>query len=179
VTRQVLANYADQLQQRFATDYRKGDLESFKKHSAAFLDLIADMDRLLSTQKTMMLGPWLNAAKKWGTAPGEKALYERNARDLITLWGDQNSILHEYACRQWSGLLRGFYRPRWEQFRNEVLQSMQAGKPFDAAGFETKIKGWEWTWVNAHEIYPDIPQGNAVTITQQLYRKYYQQLTSL
>ncbi len=179
VTRQVLANYADQLQQRFAADYRKGDLAGFKKHSAAFLDLITDMDRLLGTQKTMMLGPWLTAAKKWGTTSAEKALYERNARDLVTLWGDQNSILHEYACRQWSGMLRGFYRPRWEQFRKEVLQAMQAGKPFDVAGFENRIKSWEWAWVNARETYADIPQGNAITIAQELYSKYYQQLTSL
>jgi alpha-N-acetylglucosaminidase len=49
-----------------------------------------------------------------GNTAGEKALYERNARNLITLWGDANSPLHEYANRQWSGLLNNFYKKRWQ-----------------------------------------------------------------
>ena len=58
-----------------------------------------------------MLGPWLTSARSWGKTEAEKNLYEQNARDLITLWGDANSPLHEYANRQWSGLLNDFYRP--------------------------------------------------------------------
>jgi hypothetical protein len=47
----------------------------------------------------ILLGQWISDAK-FGNNPEEKALYERNARD-VTLWGDTNSPLHEYSCRQW------------------------------------------------------------------------------
>ena len=37
----------------------------------------------------------------------ERDLYERNARQLITVWGGtpETTMLFEYAARQWSGLL--------------------------------------------------------------------------
>ena len=33
-------------------------------------------------------------------------------RNQITLWGPPDSGLHEYARKQWSGMLTGFYLPR-------------------------------------------------------------------
>jgi alpha-N-acetylglucosaminidase len=111
-------------------------------------------------------------AKACGTTAGEKALYERNARNLITLWGGKNARLHEYSCRQWSGMLNGFYKPRWEAFFKYVQQSMQEKKPVDAKAFEEQMKDWEWNWVNAHEAYADMPKGDAVAIALQLHGKY-------
>ena len=67
-----------------------------------------------------------------GITPEEKALYERNARDLITLWGDANSPLHEYSCRQWSGLLDDYYKVRWELFFKNLTESLESGKAFDS-----------------------------------------------
>gem|GEM_PF-4425560 len=61
----------------------------------------------------------------------KKALYERNARDLITLWGNADSPLHEYSCRQWSGLLNDFYKVRWQKFFAETEKAMTAGKEMD------------------------------------------------
>lgn len=172
VTRQVLANYGDWLQQRFARAYREHNVQDFKYYSGAFVSLINDMDRLLATQKSFMLGPWLQSAKKWGSKPAEQALYERNARNLITLWGDKNSPLHEYACRQWSGLLNGFYRPRWEIFRTDVLAAMQSGRAFNPNTFEEKIKNWEWHWVNAQSQYPAQPAGDTYAVALALYHRY-------
>jgi len=172
VTRQVLANYADTLQRGIAKAYQLGDAATFNKQSAAFITLIEDMDKLLATQKDFLLGRWLNMAKACGTTAAEKAVYERNARDLITLWGDKNSRLHEYSCRQWSGMLNGFYKPRWEAFFKYVQQSMQEKKPVDEKAFEEQIKGWEWNWVNAHESYADAPHGDAVAVAQQMFGKY-------
>ena len=66
--------------------------------------------------------------RSFGNNPEEKALYERNARDLITLWGDANSPLHEYSCRQWSGLLNDFYKARWEIFFKMTTDSLESRK---------------------------------------------------
>ncbi|SEW40478.1 alpha-N-acetylglucosaminidase [Chitinophaga sp. YR573] len=172
VTRQVLANYADSLQQQVAKAYKSNDSVSFKKYSQQFLTLLDDMDRLLATRKDFLLGRWLSDAKSWGTNPAEKTLYERNARDLITLWGDKNSPLHEYSSRQWAGLLKNFYRARWQQYFAYVDSCMRQKKPVDDTYFDDQIKNWEWKWVNAKELYPVTTQGDAIVLSKELYAKY-------
>ena len=172
LSRQVLANYALPLQQLLAKDYREKNSKAFSLHSRQFLTLITDMDKLLATRKDFLLGTWLADAARWGSTAAEKRLYEMNARDLITLWGDANNPLHEYACRQWSGLLSDFYLPRWQQFFSVAASALEKGKPMDTDGFQKNISQWEWQWVNAHKNFPVRPSGDAVVVSQSLYRKY-------
>lgn len=172
LTRQVLANYALPLQQKFVAAYRNNDLLSFKKFSTQFIELINDMDRLLATRKEFMLGPWVADARKWGTTEKEKALYEMNAKDLITLWGDENCPLNEYACRQWSGLMNDFYKPRWQQFFSRVITAMQKGKELGKELFEADIKKWEWNWVNTRKDFPVYTTGDPVLMAKKMYLKY-------
>jgi alpha-N-acetylglucosaminidase len=172
VTRQVLANYASPLQQKFAEACRDHDKKAFDAYSSQFLDLISDMDRLLGTRKDFLLGRWISDARKWGKTAGERDLYEFNARDLITLWGGRNSPLHDYACRQWSGLLDGFYKPRWQMFLSYVDSCMAASGPVNMRVFDARVKDWEWNWVHGHEPYPVTPKGDAVRTAKEMYRKY-------
>lgn len=195
VTRQVLANYALPLQRRWVEAYRRGDKKTFEQASARFIDLIGDMDTLLLTRRDFLLGPWLADARAWGHSPAEKQLYERNARDLLTLWGDASSPLHEYANRQWSGLLNDFYKVRWEKFfralegsapgatapETSALDTSAPGETPPAFGasnetlsaFEASIRAWEWTWVNGQGgAFPLEPQGDPVATARRLYKKY-------
>lgn len=172
VSRQVLANYATPLQQEFAEAYQQKDKARFDAASRTFLQLIDDMDRLLGTQKDFLLGKWLAEARAWGTTRQEKNLYEFNARDLITLWGDKDCPLHEYACKQWSGLLRGFYKPRWESFFRDADQSLASDRPLDMHAFDEQIKNWEWNWVHQLQHYPARPEGDPVAESKNLYAKY-------
>ncbi len=174
LTRQVMANYATPLQQRFVQAWQERDKEAFDKYSKAFLELIDDMDELLATRKGFLLGPWLADARKWGETPEESNLYEFNARDLITLWGGKDCPLHEYACRQWSGLLKGFYKPRWEKFFREIDEALENHTPFSISKFDEEIKDWEWEWVHKHDSgkYPVKPSGDPVKEAQKMYKKY-------
>ena len=61
--------------------------------------------------------------------PEEKEYFERNARTIITVWGD-SYYLSDYANRDWDGLVETFYKPRWEMFFNAVLDAFDAGEPF-------------------------------------------------
>jgi alpha-N-acetylglucosaminidase len=179
LTRQVMANYANELQQAFANAYNKKDTSGFKSYRDKFLVLMEDMDALLGTRRDFLLGKWLEDAKKWGTNKTEKALYERNARDLVTLWGGENSTLHEYACKQWSGLIKGFYIPRWKQFFDEAGTAMSAGKPFDQNKFETEIAVWEWKWVNGSELYADQPKGISTLMVRKIHEKYRKEMNDI
>jgi len=172
VTRQVLANYALPLQKKWVTAFREKDTTAFNQYSTAFLQLISDMDALLATRKDFLLGPWLSSARSNGTTPEEKAIYERNARDLITLWGDANSPLHEYSNRQWSGLLNDFYKARWQQFFDLLHHSLRAGTEPDLKQFEQNIRSWEWKWVNEQKAFPVQARGNSIQMSQKMYKKY-------
>jgi alpha-N-acetylglucosaminidase len=169
----VLANYALPLQRKFVEAYKNKDLASFKTYSNQFIALIEDMDKLLATRKDFMLGPWINDARKWGTNEKEKNLYELNAKDLITLWGDKDCPLNEYACRQWSGLLDDFYKPRWQQFFTKLEDAIISKSEIDMNAFTTQIKNWEWKWVNQRKEYPLVTSGNPIEVSKELYKKYF------
>jgi alpha-N-acetylglucosaminidase len=176
ITRQVLANYALVVHKKFVAAYEDKDSTAFKKYSSEFLQIISDMDALLGTRKDFLLGQWIADARSFGNNAEEKALYERNAKDLITLWGDTHSPLHEYSCRQWSGLLDDFYRARWNLFFTAVDESLRSGKPFDTDAFGKYVSTWEWNWVNERKSYPVLPTGNSVDRSIALYKKYIDEI---
>lgn len=178
VSRQVLADYALPLQRKWVEAYRQRNNADFKKYSIQFIDLIDDMDKLLATRKDFLLGKWVSDARRCGITTDEKKLYEMNAKDLITLWGDVNSPLHEYACRQWSGLLSDFYKPRWQQFFEKINTALLSGKDVDLDSWQKEIAQWEWKWVNKHKEFPVEPQGNPVKIAREMYHKYRQEIGS-
>ena len=172
LTRQVLANYADQLQQEIAADYKNKNLESFKVNSNQFLNLLDDIDKLLLTRKDFLLGKWVNGAERMGTNKEEKLQFERNAKTLITLWSDKESSLHEYACKQWAGMVKSFYKPRWKQFFIYAISCLKENKTLDEKWFDDKMKDWEWAWVNNQEKFTENPSGNAVESANHLFKKY-------
>lgn len=88
---------------------------------------------------------------------------------MLTLWGGSDNPLHEYSCRQWSGIFNDFYRPRWEQFFTSVENNWGN---FDQKYFDEKIKKWEWEWVNTEGDFPTEPSGNAFEIAKRLHDKY-------
>jgi len=172
ITRQALANYVLPIQSKWVNAYRQKNISDFKKYSSEYLQLISDMDALLRTRKDFLLGPWLADARNQGTTKAEKDIYEQNARDLITLWGDADSPLHEYSCRQWSGLLNDFYKPRWAQFFALLEDALKSGKEANFKGFDKSISQWEWKWVNSHKNYPVQASGNSIIMAKAIYNKY-------
>lgn len=176
ITRQVLANYASEVQKQIAIDYKNKDKEAFRADSKCFLGLISDLDDLLSTRKDFLLGKWLEDAKSWGTNSDEKKLYEKNARNLITLWGDKNCQIHEYACKQWSGILNGFYKVRWQKYFDKVELDLINKMKFNQKQFDNEIKNWEWNWVNSNETYTTHPKSDAVMMSRKMSKNYYDQI---
>jgi len=174
VTRQVLANYANPLQQKMAAAYLSKDKAGFKQYSTQFLQLLDDMDALLSTRQDFLLGKWISEARANGITEKEKNLYEFNARDLVTLWGDKESGLREYSNRQWAGLIKGYYKPRWALYFNQLDKSLNTGTAFDEHGFDKQVKDWEWQWVNKHDnAYPNTVNSNPIEKSKQLFEKYH------
>ena len=179
VGKQVLANYATVIQQKFREDYDTKDLPAFERNRREFMELIDDVDALMATHEAFLLGKWINDAKRWGTTKEESQLYEKNARDLVTLWGDKDAFLHDYASKQWAGLFKGFYKPRWEMFLTAVDDCIRNDKVFEAEVVDDQIRAWEWEWVNSSEPYTDKPEGDLIVISKAMYEKYAAKLRSI
>jgi len=147
LTRQIMANRADSLQQLLAFAYQHGDTTTYHACSRQFLQIILDMDTLLAARPEWCLSTWIESARAWGTTPAEKDLYERNARNLITTWGPKTCTLHDYSWRLWSGMLRDFYYPRWKQYFDYLDQCVAEHTTYDQSYFDEQIQDWEWHWV--------------------------------
>ena len=132
----------------------------------------------MATRREFLLGRWLADARRWGATDGQRRFYEWNARSLITLWGPRDSILHEYSQREWSGMLCGFYLPRWEMLVARLEKSLAEGKPLDAKKLEQDLRDFDVTWTRATDAYPAAPQGDAVAVSRRLWQKYSRLSTS-
>lgn len=172
LTRQCMSDLSLELHHELDKAYKAGNAAELKLVGDRWLEAILDLDRLLATRPEFLLGNWLEPAKKWATTPEERLLYEWNSRNLITLWGDKHSPLHDYAQKQWSGLMKDFYYPRWEAMLTQVTSDLKAGKSFDQRSFNANIATWEEQWTKQTNTYPTKPTGNPVTEAQIIYRKY-------
>ncbi len=84
----------------------------------------------------------------FGQLASEADELERNARTLVTLWGPEQSGLHEYAYRLWGGLVGGFYLARWERWFAAVAAALAAGAAFDQSAFDLSVEEYEQAWCN-------------------------------
>lgn len=175
VARQVLSNHASVLHQEVVKAWSAKDAAALASASDRFLQLLDDLDELLATRREFLLGRWLEDAKRWGTSEAERAKFEWNARRVLTLWGEGPAI-DDYARKQWSGMMAGYYRPRWERLFRELERCLQQGKPFDEKAFHQALRPWMADWSSARENYAVEPQGDAVAVAKKLWAKYEQQL---
>jgi alpha-N-acetylglucosaminidase len=154
LVRQVLSNRGLKAYERMIATYQANDVEGFKRASQDFLGLLRAEDSLMSTRREFLLGTWLAAAKAMGNTDEEKKLCERNARLLITSWGpdDSATAVRDYAFKEWSGLLKDFYRPRWEMFIDDLDVRLH-GKP----GHEIDYFGFEKKWTQERKEFPVAP----------------------
>ena len=108
ITRQALADQARQQYQHTIADYKGFARQEFDKDAARL------------TQDAV------NA----GVSPEEKKLYEWNARVQITTWGNRYCAdtggLRDYAHKEWQGLLKDFYYPRWKAYFDALAAQMKA-----------------------------------------------------
>ncbi|MBX7257725.1 MAG: alpha-N-acetylglucosaminidase [Candidatus Hydrogenedentes bacterium] len=178
VGREVLIGLVPARIRDVRTAYVQKDKEALAKASKRLLDLMKDTDALLSTRKEFLLGKWLEDAKRWGNDEASRRHYEWNARNQITLWGPADSVLHDYAAKQWGGLIQGFYMPRWQKYLDMLQQSLNNGQELDAKAIELDFQQWEEAWTHQTEAYPASPQGVSLEVAGRLWEKYRTEITA-
>lgn len=170
IVRQAVAEKGRLMYRVLVDAYKAGDRELFKLSSDRFLRLILMQDRLLATRPEFKVGRWLESARNLGSTEEEKDWYEWNARVQITTWGNRVAAddggLHDYAHREWNGLLRDFYYLRWKTWLDEQLKSFEGGQP-KAIDFYAL----EEPWALKHNSYASEAEGNPVDIACEIYRE--------
>jgi alpha-N-acetylglucosaminidase len=165
LTRQVVANRGLALYQRMMHEDPQGPL--FARDRQRFFQLMRDQDRLLGTRKEFLLGNWLHEADALAGDDAERRLFLKNARVQITTWGPRATadagLLHDYANKEWSGLMRDFYLPRWSAFF-DALSKRKPGEPLPRLDYYPM----EESWVNGGQVYPAEPQGDSVAVAEEL-----------
>ena len=172
IGRQVLGNYFSVLRDRFTSDYNLHNVAALKTDGQQMLALFDDMDKLLGTQSSFLLGQWLKQAKDFGVNEKEKRYYEHDARNIITTWGGKAQSLNDYANRSWAGLMRSYYRARWKMFIDRAIIATINKRKFNEKYFHDQVTNFEVEWTYKNDIYTDKPSGDGVQIAKSLYQKY-------
>ncbi|KAF8054614.1 hypothetical protein N665_1323s0003 [Sinapis alba] len=177
LTRQVLSKLANKVYMEAVNAFVKKDIESLRRLSKKFLEIIKDIDVLLASDDNFLLGTWLESAKKLARNSDERKQYEWNARTQVTMWYDSKGVnqskLHDYANKFWSGLLEDYYLPRATLYFNELVKSLGDKKKLE-------IEKWRREWImmshkwqqSSSEVYPVKAKGDALAISKHLLRKY-------
>ena len=179
VGRQVLGNLFADYRDKFTDCYRKKKLEETKVWGQRMDQLLLDVDRLLCCSPVFSIGKWIKDAKDFAVNEQEQKYYEENARCILTVWGQKDTQLNDYANRGWGGLTRTFYRERWKRFTEEVIAAMTRHKNFDEEKFHQDITQFEYEWTLKNEDFPIISEENPISLAKELILKYDDDFCSL
>jgi alpha-N-acetylglucosaminidase len=140
------------------------DFEDSGKKNRALLDeaidLLNSIDRLLASHPNLNLKNWVDLARSFGDTPAEKDYYESNARQIITIWGDEGQIT-DYAARVWSGLIKDYYIPRLKLFYEDWSKQRRSD-----------LLSWEKQWVKIPWKSSTEPFENPVEKAYELVQEY-------
>ncbi|XP_057513131.1 alpha-N-acetylglucosaminidase isoform X2 [Actinidia eriantha] len=177
LTRQVLSKLANQVYLDAVSAFQDKDVNALSSQSRKFQQLIKDIDKLLAADDNFLLGPWLESAKKLALNPSELRLYEWNARTQVTMWFDttksNQSKLHDYANKFWSGLLKAYYLPRASTYFSHLLRSLEENESFKLDDWRQEWIAYSNKWQAGTETYPVKAQGDALAISKALVEKYF------
>jgi len=142
VTRQCLANMGREVYAEIITAYQLKNIPKFETLTQKFLQLIDDQNRLMGTLEEFLLGKWIKDARAKGKTKAEKNQMEYNAKLLLTLWKkDSDTDLHEYAHREWNGLLSTLYKTRWQMYFTYLTKLLKNETALPINYFEVEKNG--------------------------------------
>lgn len=121
-----------------------------------------------------MFGRWQKWSRGWSTNVTVQDQLEFNGRNQLTLWGPTGQI-NDYAKKDWGGLVRSYYRGRYQLFLDTAMNSLANGtawKDVNAEYCSDMFLKVALPWQTDTTTYPVAPEGDAVAVSQKLIAKY-------
>lgn len=187
MTRQALSNLFDDKIKELVDIVKSANIELFKEKSSICIELLRDLDDFLSLRSDYSLSRWINDAHTLASDENERKYFDEMARCLITLWGDVNTdaSLTDYAWREWSGLIKEYYLPRWQKYFDYISDSLEKGKipstnrktglianNWRTTPFYDKLADFELNFVKTYKDYPLIKNADVTEKAKALIDKY-------
>jgi len=187
MSRQVLSNLGQLIHKKAAKAFQDKSRVNFDLHSRRFLDLLKDVDELLNTRKDFSFDRWVESARAQGSSDEERRLYEYNATLLLTWWaGDKDPTIFDYAWKEWSGLISGYYLPRWKKFYGMLGKHLAEGTAYTenklpmvygretmrANEFYDQLANWEQEWIRSKKALRKTEVASELITVQRLMLKY-------
>ena len=170
---QALGNHFASLRDSLELAYAATDAPEVSRLSGRMRELLHDVADLAACEPSFRLQNWLSGAVSWASDPGEEEYYRHNAWHIVTTWG-YSPTLNDYASRLWSGLVSGYYAPRWELFLDELQACMAEKRPYDQAVMDARLEAFERDAVeSAPEARDSRPEEDAAGLCDSLYLKWF------
>lgn len=194
IGRQVLSNLGQELHKDVELAFRTRNKAEFQKATARFLELLEDVDTLLTPISTHSFGKWVKDARSWSDDKETQDYYERNASMLLTIWGPRDEpVIFDYSWREWSGLIKHFYIPRWRKFYNHLSDLLEKGEGYEdptngmnhgreglrANDFYRKLAEWEIAWNKTSRKLLAGKVEDSVKIALKMVKKYKPVITEI
>ncbi|MFF3073776.1 alpha-N-acetylglucosaminidase [Kitasatospora sp. NPDC057904] len=165
VARQALADESRRLLPEIAGAYGAGDLAAFRSLVSRWTAAGDDLDRLAATDARFMVGTWLAQVPSWGATDAERDQLQYDARSILTTWGGtraeaEDGGLHEYAAREWSGLVADLYAKRWAAF----FASLEVALTQHTRPAPVDFFALDDAWARSTSAYPTAPVGDPVDV---------------
>lgn len=143
VGRQAMGDTLHALHADVANAYLDGDKARLTAAADTFAAFALDMDALCGTEPLLSFDKWVQDARAMEGSAEDKDLYAFNAACQVTQWGHNHNRprIYEYAWKEWGGLIRGYYVPRWQKFHAALLDALEKGTPWQNED-EIKVKDW-------------------------------------
>jgi len=191
--REILAQISTVLALKFgiALDATLLDTTTVNKTGTEYIELLNDLDTLVSTSSDFLLGPWLASARAWGlnasdcngTILGDDTdcahFYEWNARVQLTTWYPTKANASEvpprdtdYARKHWSPLVRDYYGVRASNLLRQALTDAVAKKPLNKIAVAKERAELAYDWTTSQVKYPVKPALNYLQVSKAMQTKY-------
>jgi len=160
LARQVLGDETRRMLPAIKAAYEAKDRARLHALTERWLHLMELEDASLATNEFFLLGRWLSYLPAWSSTSAELEQINYDARSIVTTWGDRHASeagLHEYGNRNWAGLTRDYYMPRWKMFFDSLdhaLETNSSPATIDWYAFGD-------TWNHRQNAYSSTPSGNS------------------
>lgn len=167
VARQALANWSRKALPELKDAYDRRDEPRFRALAGRWLQRMELQDALLATNSAFLVGRWLRTVSPWATTDAERRKLEYDARSILTTWGNRTASeagLHDYGNKDWAGLMRDYYRGRWQIYFAALDRALRTGTPPAAIDWFQVGESWN----RSDRAYPAIPRGDAWLLARQV-----------
>ena len=129
ITRQVLSNYARRLYVGVIEGYQSRNGRLFETATNAFLRVLSDMDKLLSTRPEFSLHRHLYTAGGRAEGKNDQQNFELALLASLTLFGPmQDPVNYDLRWKEWSDLTGDYYANRWHSFFTMLAKNFKKRK---------------------------------------------------